>query len=333
MSSQEYLNLFTMDIGDFEIEHLLTEDQERLVTSNKSVFVLGRSGFIYSNFSTGKTTAMIYKLNRRHHQFASLDPNIEDSRLKSMSQLMLTVSPRLVNAMKEIYSRPHPGLNRSPAVKDVFISFRELLFVLDPEFFARFNKKISHDWSINTSSDEPEFTILSEKEVNFERFENSYYHSFRDSLKKNISSSLLFTEFLSIIKGQSSSLDSVSGYISRSQYISIAKTRQKNNIDEMKRSEIYDCFEIYQKEKSSRGEFDLSDATFQIYAKLASRKLTAPQIFDFVYVDEVQDMSIAQLEILKFLSINYEDGFMLAGDTAQTISSGVSFRFEDVILF
>ncbi|CAK9016553.1 unnamed protein product [Durusdinium trenchii] len=48
-----------------------------------------------------------------------------------------------------------------------------------------------------------------------------------------------------------------------------------------------------------------------------------------VYVDEVQDLLPVELLLLKLVS-DRNEGFIFAGDTAQTISKGVEFRFESI---
>lgn len=40
----------------------------------------------------------------------------------------------------------------------------------------------------------------------------------------------------------------------------------------------------------------------------------------YVYVDEVQDLTPAQIAILRFICANVDDGYVLAGDTAQVRS-------------
>jgi hypothetical protein len=50
---------------------------------------------------------------------------------------------------------------------------------------------------------------------------------------------------------------------------------------------------------------------------------------DALYVDEVQDFTQAELYLLTKLSRD-PNNLMLAGDTAQTVSAGVGFRFTDV---
>ncbi|CAI5459945.1 unnamed protein product [Closterium sp. Yama58-4] len=62
----------------------------------------------------------------------------------------------------------------------------------------------------------------------------------------------------------------------------------------------------------------------------AGGKVLAGPPFQYVYVDEVQDLTQAQIAILQFLCSNVASGFFFAGDTAQTIARGVDFRFQDV---
>lgn len=51
---------------------------------------------------------------------------------------------------------------------------------------------------------------------------------------------------------------------------------------------------------------------------------------DFVYIDEVQDLSMRQVALFKYLCKNVSEGFIFSGDTAQTIARGIDFRFRDI---
>ncbi|MCL7024853.1 hypothetical protein MKW94_004240, partial [Papaver nudicaule] len=51
---------------------------------------------------------------------------------------------------------------------------------------------------------------------------------------------------------------------------------------------------------------------------------------DFVYIDEVQDLTMRQAALFKYISQNFEEGFVFSGDTAQTIARGIEFRFQDI---
>ncbi|XP_057428474.1 uncharacterized protein LOC130721897 [Lotus japonicus] len=53
-------------------------------------------------------------------------------------------------------------------------------------------------------------------------------------------------------------------------------------------------------------------------------------MIDYVYIDEVQDLTMSQICLLKYVCPNAEHGFIFSGDTAQTIARGVDIRFEDI---
>lgn len=44
---------------------------------------------------------------------------------------------------------------------------------------------------------------------------------------------------------------------------------------------------------------------------------------DFVYVDEVQDLTMTQIALVKYVRRNFEEGFHFAGDTEHTIARGI----------
>jgi hypothetical protein len=57
---------------------------------------------------------------------------------------------------------------------------------------------------------------------------------------------------------------------------------------------------------------------------------TKVQMFDKVYADEVQDSTMAELAMLAYASGMRAHNLFLAGDTAQAVTHGVAFRFEEV---
>eukprot|EP00741_Cyanophora_paradoxa_P020165 tig00000219_g19465.t1 len=83
--------------------------------------------------------------------------------------------------------------------------------------------------------------------------------------------------------------------------------------------------------KRGRGEYDVADFVLHAFRQLKRQAgrggRGGPAPFHFVAVDEVQDLSIAQIALFSFVSGN-ADGFALAGDTAQTIAQGSGFRFQ-----
>ncbi|XP_073363520.1 uncharacterized protein [Aegilops tauschii subsp. strangulata] len=76
-------------------------------------------------------------------------------------------------------------------------------------------------------------------------------------------------------------------------------------------------------------EFDLSDFVSSLHTSFVSDGYNG-DLVDFVYIDEVQDLTMTQIALLKYVCRNIKEGFLFAGDTAQTIARGIDFRFEDI---
>ncbi|PKI40627.1 hypothetical protein CRG98_038976 [Punica granatum] len=51
---------------------------------------------------------------------------------------------------------------------------------------------------------------------------------------------------------------------------------------------------------------------------------------DYVCIDEVQDLTMRQIGLFKYVSHNVEEGFVFSGDPAQTIERGIDYKSEDV---
>jgi len=72
------------------------------------------------------------------------------------------------------------------------------------------------------------------------------------------------------------------------------------------------------------GGYDLGDVVGHMWSELQREGYRGVPIDSFV-VDETQDMTQAELRLLLHVAEDKND-LMLAGDSAQTIASGVSFR-------
>ena len=77
------------------------------------------------------------------------------------------------------------------------------------------------------------------------------------------------------------------------------------------------------------GEYDLADLVTDLHHRLRENKYEG-NMMDFVYIDEVQDLTMRQIALFKYICRNVNDGFVFSGDTAQTIAKGIDFRFEDI---
>ncbi|CAL1532834.1 unnamed protein product, partial [Lymnaea stagnalis] len=139
--------------------------------------------------------------------------------------------------------------------------------------------------------------------------------------------SLVWTEIVSFIKGSSEALECCEGYLAMTQYISIGKKRAPNF--DSNRPLIYEIFLCYQNYLKKNHLFDEADVVFHIYKRL---KETSGNIYwspHNIYIDETQDFSQAELALLVSLCREPNKMF-LAGDTAQSIMKGISFRFADL---
>lgn len=218
-----------------------------------------------------------------------------------------------------------------PAKKyPLIITFRKFLMMLDgtlgDSYFLRFKRFLGGDGkSLKSVSLQ---TIVRMKEVNYERFCSSYWPHFNARLVKDLEPSKVFSEILSNIKGGSEAGKDSNFVLSLEVYISISD-RKGTALSSLNRERIYKIFQDYEKMKMRRGEFDIADYVMNLHHRLKNKKLVGDKM-DFVYVDEVQDLSMRQISLFKYLCKNVREGFVFSGDTAQTISRGVDFRFQDI---
>jgi superfamily I DNA/RNA helicase len=63
------------------------------------------------------------------------------------------------------------------------------------------------------------------------------------------------------------------------------------------------------------------DLTAHLLQQLEHHGFPAHAKFHYVYVDEVQDLTVAQLALLKYLCHDARSGYLFAGDTAQVVTT------------
>ena len=88
-------------------------------------------------------------------------------------------------------------------------------------------------------------------------------------------------------------------------------------------SEIFKCYCEYSRWKGDSGLMDYADATFHALRAAGSK-------YDVLLVDEIQDFTPLEIVFLLQHIANPHSGHAIAvaGDTAQTITPGCSFRFQ-----
>ena len=202
------------------------------------------------------------------------------------------------------------------------ITFHKFLMMLDGtvgnSYFSRFPEahKLSRKVALQS--------FIRSREVNYERFLSSYWPHFM----KNLDPSAVFTEIISHIKGGLEAGKSHGGRLSRKDYLLLSKGRV-STLTREQRDTVYDIFLKYEKKKTKEGEYDLADLVMDLHFRLRNEGYAGDQI-DFVYIDEVQDLTMRQISLFKYVSNNIDEGFVFSGDTAQTIAKGVHFRFQDI---
>lgn len=213
------------------------------------------------------------------------------------------------------------------------ITFRKFLMMLDGTMKNSFFDKFccnEGDFSLDGSgvSKSLALQMFARKDVSYDKFVGSYWPHFNTQLTKKLDASIVYTEIISHIKGGIEAGSFLNGKLGRSDYVMLADKRVSAFCKET-RENIYDIFLDYEKMKCLNGEFDISDFVINLHQRLGCDVYLSDK-FDFVYVDEVQDLTMRQIALLKHVCTNYEEGFIFAGDTAQTIARGVDFRFEDI---
>ncbi|KAF8594570.1 P-loop containing nucleoside triphosphate hydrolase protein [Ceratobasidium sp. AG-I] len=163
--------------------------------------------------------------------------------------------------------------------------------------------------------------------VTFDIFVAAYWQHFDYQLKKGLDPALVYSEFLGVIEGSEFALGAKNGALSREEYANVS---DRKTSFASQRDRVYDLYEIYRKRKRELGGYDAAERTHALIGAM-NGGIPGAKI-DCLYVDEAQDNLLIDIKLLHTLS-NNPHGIFMAGDTAQTISAGSSFRFEDLKAF
>ncbi|KAF8594569.1 hypothetical protein BDV93DRAFT_549191 [Ceratobasidium sp. AG-I] len=179
--------------------------------------------------------------------------------------------------------------------------------------------------------------------VTFDVFVAAYWPHFDYRLTKGLDPALVYSEFLGVIEGSEFALEAKNGALSREDYAGMS---HRKTSFASQRDRIYDLYEIYRKRKQELGGYDAAERTQALISAMNGHLIGKG--IDCLYVDEAQDNLLIDIKckfvdpiiehvsneniVLHNLS-NNPHGIFMAGDTAQTISAGSSFRFEDLKAF
>jgi hypothetical protein len=181
-------------------------------------------------------------------------------------------------------------------------------------------------------------------EITYDIFVEMIYPKFKNKKEynsMNADASLIFSEIKSHIQGSFQALESKNGHISKEEYLNFGKKRSRLTKEE--RSIIYDFYvneykyirdhQHYITTTGQRlGYWDLSQIVYNLYYRFQNSTLEERnQIIPInkIFIDEVQDFTQAELSLIILICKN-PNALFFAGDTAQNIEKGVSFRFEEI---
>ncbi|XVF02940.1 hypothetical protein REPUB_Repub04eG0217900 [Reevesia pubescens] len=272
-------------------------------------------------------------------------------------QLFVTVSPKLCYAVKhhvlqlkrfacggdysqesalqdvddiddaaEFKDIPDSFVDIPPKAYPLVITLQKFLIMLDGtvgnSFFEKFyDARELSNWEVGKAPVSLQ-NFIRTKEVNYEKFSSTYWPHFNDKMTKKLDSSRVFTEIMSHIKG------GLRSRLDEEDYIKLSEGRA-STLSRHERQMIYDIFQDYEKMKGENGEFDMADLVISLHHRLQNERYEG-DIMDFVYIDEVQDLTMREIALFKHVCKNISEGFVFCGDTAQTIARGIDFRFEDI---
>ncbi|XVF85502.1 hypothetical protein PTKIN_Ptkin17bG0122800 [Pterospermum kingtungense] len=227
---------------------------------------------------------------------------------------------------------PDSFVDIPPKAYPLVITLQKFLIMLDGtignSFFDRFNDASELlDWEAGNASISLQ-NFIRTREVNYEKFCSTYWPHFNDNFTIKLDSSRVFTEIMSHVKGGLRSGDSCDGRLNEDDYVKLSEGRA-STLSRREREMVYDIFQDYEKMKGKNGDFDMADLVIDLHNRLQSERYEG-DMMDYVYIDEVQDLTMRQIALFKHICKNVSEGFVFCGDTAQTIARGIDFRFEDI---
>ncbi|KAJ6519176.1 hypothetical protein C8R45DRAFT_1204389 [Mycena sanguinolenta] len=325
----------------------ISPTEQEIIEHPHSCYVLGRSG-------TGKTTTMLYKMLLLEADYAASKEQGQQKR----RQLFVTQSRILAEKVEEHFSKLSVGYQLSTSVKaktspfalvdiddevnwrtDLPKRFSDLqdehfpLFVTFDRLCGMLEKDMQHDLSSGFYSPPMDDSVMNGAKqpvrLTYERFLAAYWPHLPQTLTKGLDPSMVFSEFLGVIMGAEETLASASSYLNRDTYLNLSERAQSTFADQ--RHRIYDLFESYVTQKRLLGDIDAADRTHAIIHYLDQRGIPGKKM-DYLYIDETQDNLLIDTLLLRSICHN-PNGLFWAGDTAQTISVGSSFRFNELKAF
>ncbi|KAJ7222531.1 hypothetical protein GGX14DRAFT_429000 [Mycena pura] len=326
-------------VADLDVAFVLEVSPKELeiIEHSNSCYVLGRSG-------TGKTTSMLYKMLLIEASSKLSTPETRKSR-----QLFVTQSRILADKVWEHFAKLLGGYQPSAIsenLKAARRADRALVDVEESDWRTDLPKKYSDlqdtDFPLFVSFDQLCTMIEHDMQnsgyradtgkttrLTYAKFHREYWPHFSHSACKGFEPSMVFSEFMGVIMGSEKALASKTCCLDREVYLNLGERGQSMFGDQRER--IYDLFKKYSSQKRHQGHADPADRSHEIIKFFQDHGVPGKKV-DYLYVDETQDNLLVDTLLLHSICQN-PNGLFWAGDTAQTISVGSSFRFNELKAF
>ncbi|KAF6765913.1 hypothetical protein DFP72DRAFT_865039 [Ephemerocybe angulata] len=344
--------LLTSIWADLDAAHVfdVTRQEKEIIEHPHSCYVLGRSG-------TGKTTTMLFKMlgiERAYSQQVGLTD------VAKPRQLFVTQSRVLATRVEEYFSKLLESMSAAQKSRDElnYIAGRRKLLQKETGLYDReddivwkaglpekFSLLQDHHFPLfltfnqllyllegDVAPSRQDTSVWSEKEsdpISYDTFLVKYWPHFSQELTKSFDPALVYGEMLGVIEGSEQSLSHETRHLSRESYSKLSHRAQHTFAKQ--RDKVYSLFKAYVKQKQQHSDFDTADRTHRILKAFETEGVPGSKI-DYLYVDEAQDNLIIDAMLLRSICRN-PNGLFWAGDTAQTIAIGSSFRFNDLKAF
>lgn len=194
-------------------------------------------------------------------------------------------------------------------------------------------------WKVRNGEEKIE---IIRREMDFRTF-RKFWSKINARQKTELDPAMVWREIYTYIKGSVGALklddedrdSTTSRYLSYSEYLALP--RKQSRLDPNQRATVFELYQIYEKVKKDNHYYDAMDVVYNLAgrAKEFSIRSGAQDMnkkllpIDSLFIDEVQDFTMTELYLVTKLCTD-QNNLMLAGDTAQSITEGVAFRFTDV---
>ncbi|KIY72673.1 hypothetical protein CYLTODRAFT_343644, partial [Cylindrobasidium torrendii FP15055 ss-10] len=326
---------------EMTLPHLVSSQEREVIECDTSCYVIGRSG-------TGKTTTMLFKMllieqthpddQRRPRQVFITKSQILARKVQeyfkiltvSLSKASMTLAElmeqrvqdtsmdhiqeqsRLEDANDDVERRndlPARFSDLDDTHFPLFITYDDLCELIEGDMTETVVD--AHLYSARKS------TMISFDNSMTESFLAEYWAHFSQERRRKLDPRLVFSEILGVIKGSEEALNEETCCLSAARYISRTGKRYTSALGD-RAEDVYWLFEAYKRMKSRRGAIDAADRCVVLLAKGSELKHAL--------------VGATRSSMLRALCSNPR-GLFWAGDTAQSISDGSSFQFNELKAF